>query len=69
LRRFQSACLIIEVSQIVLHEAGEPNALVDLFDSVPLPSEDLAEVDFLPVGCRPMDDRIAERVQTWMLYH
>jgi hypothetical protein len=47
--------------------SGEPNALVVLFDSDLLASEDLAEVDFLFVGadsaaCGDGDGLIVERV-------
>ena len=34
---------------MVLHEGGEPNALVDLFDAEFLTGEDLAKIDFPPV--------------------
>ena len=40
LDRFQSARLVIEVSQVVLHEADEPNAVLDLLDADLLASED-----------------------------
>ena len=40
--RFESTCLVVEVSQIVVHEGGEPDALVDLFDANILSGEDLA---------------------------
>ena len=44
---FQSACLTIKISQIVLHEADQPDSVCDLLYSDVLPSEDGAEVYFL----------------------
>lgn len=43
---FESACLVVEVSQIIIHEADEPEALIGLFDTDGLVGEDLAEIDF-----------------------
>ena len=37
---------MIEVPQIIFHEADEPNIILDLFDSDFVPSEDLREIDF-----------------------
>jgi hypothetical protein len=36
LERLQGFVLQVEVSEIVVHEAGEPNALVDFLDAEPL---------------------------------
>ena len=51
--RFESTCLIVEVSQIIVHEADEPDVLVDLFDSDFLAGEDLAEIDLVSVEADP----------------
>lgn len=47
---FEPACLIIEVSQIVGHEARQPDMVFDLFDANGLAGEDEAEIDLLAVG-------------------
>ena len=39
----------VEVSQIIIHEGDEPNAVLDLFDSKGLAGKDGWEVDFLAV--------------------
>jgi hypothetical protein len=39
--------------QIVIHEADEPDALVDLFDADRLSSQASAQVDFLAVQTQP----------------
>jgi len=62
LKWFESTCLIVEVSQIVLHEGGEPNALVDLFDAEFLTGEDLAKVDFPPIEADSPARRACRRV-------
>ena len=49
LQGFEPASLVVEVSQIIIHKADQPNPLVGLFDSDGLASEDLAEIDLLPV--------------------
>lgn len=41
--------LAIDISQIVLHEADQPDALTDLLDADVLPREDIAEIDFSPL--------------------
>jgi len=46
LQRFESAGLVVEVSQIVVHEGDEPDVLVGLFDSDGLTGEDGTEIDF-----------------------
>jgi hypothetical protein len=43
---------VIEVSEIIAHEAheaGEPNVLADLFDADALAGKDGTEIDFLPI--------------------
>ena len=45
MQRFESAGLVVEISQIVVHEGDEPNVLVGLFDSDRLAGEDGTEVD------------------------
>jgi len=49
LKGFQSAGLIVEIFEIVVHEADEPNAVVDLLDSKPLAGEHLGDFDLLSV--------------------
>jgi len=46
LKWFESTCRIVEVSQIVLHEGGAPNALVDLFDVEFLTGQDWLRLIF-----------------------
>jgi hypothetical protein len=46
---FEPAGLVVEVSQIIVHKADEPNPVFGLFDSDGRASEDLAEIDFLDV--------------------
>jgi len=41
--------LQVEVTEIVGHEADEPNAVVDFLDSEPLAGEDGRDVDFFAV--------------------
>ena len=41
--------LEIDISQIVLHEGDEPNALVDLLDTEPLTGQHRGDVDLLTV--------------------
>jgi hypothetical protein len=45
LKGFEPASLVVEVSQVVVHEADEPDALVGLPDADLLAGEDRAEVD------------------------
>jgi hypothetical protein len=42
---FEPAGLIIEVSQIIIHKADEPNAVVGLLDADGLAGEHLTEID------------------------
>lgn len=46
---FQSACLIVEISQIIVHEAGQPDSVLDLFGADGLTGKDEAEIDLLAV--------------------
>jgi hypothetical protein len=39
----------VDISQIIVDEADEPNSLVDLLDAEPLSGQDGGEVDFLSV--------------------
>ena len=41
--------LVIEVAEIVLHEADEPDLVADLYDADHLAGKYDAQVDFLPV--------------------
>jgi hypothetical protein len=41
LKGFESAGLVIEVAEIVVHEANEPNAIFDLLNAYGLTGEDL----------------------------
>ena len=58
---------MVEVSEIIVHEADEPNVLADLFDADALAGEDGTEIDFLPIeadasACGHGDGLIVERV-------
>jgi hypothetical protein len=45
--RFESAFCVIEVPQIIIHEADEPKPVFDLFDAADaLSCKDLAQIDF-----------------------
>jgi len=47
---FEPAGLVVEVSEIIVHEVDGPNAVIGLFDSeVWLAGEHLAEIDLLPI--------------------
>ena len=64
---FEPACLIIEVSQIVVHKACQPDMVFDLFDADGLTGEDQTEIDLLaPVtdasACCDGDCLVVERV-------
>jgi hypothetical protein len=45
----QGLLLQVEVSEIVVHEGDEPDAVIDFFDSEGLACEDGGDVDFLAV--------------------
>lgn len=49
MKGFESARLIVEISQIVVHEADEPYVVVGLLDADGLSGEDLAEGDLLAI--------------------
>jgi hypothetical protein len=53
LRGFEPARLIVEVSQIIVHEADEPNALVDFPDAELLSGQHGGDIDFLAVQAKP----------------
>jgi hypothetical protein len=44
---------VIEVAEVVAHEADEPDFVIDLLDSHLLTGEDGAQVDLLPVVADP----------------
>jgi len=46
----QGFLLQVEVSKIIVHEADEPNAVVDFLDAEFLAGEQLTEIDLLPIG-------------------
>ena len=48
-RRVAGSLLQIDISQIIVDEADEPNSLVDLLDAEALSGQDSGDVDFLPV--------------------
>ncbi|WP_065008979.1 hypothetical protein [Mesorhizobium sp. AA22] len=41
--------LIVEISQIIVHEASQPDSVLDLFDADGLTGKDEAEIDILAV--------------------
>jgi hypothetical protein len=41
----QGLLLQVEVTEIIVHEAGEPNAVVDLLDAEPLTGQHGGDVD------------------------
>jgi hypothetical protein len=45
----QSSFLQIDVAEIVIHKADQPNTFFDFFDTDSLTSEDRAEIDFFAV--------------------
>ena len=45
--------LQVEVSQIVVHEAGEPNAVIDFLDAEPLTGQHGRDVDLLAMQAEP----------------
>src|SRR6266404_5267011 len=47
--RLQSFFLQIDVAEIVLHKADQPNTFFDFFDPQGLPCEDRAEINFFAV--------------------
>src|SRR3984893_9167979 len=47
--RLQSFFLQIDVAQIVIHKADQPNTFFDLLDTNSLPREDRAEINFFAV--------------------
>ena len=46
---FEPACLVVEIPQIIVHEAGQPDMVLDLFDADGLTGKDEAEVDLLAI--------------------
>jgi hypothetical protein len=49
--------LQVEVAEIVVHEAGEPNAVVDLLEAEPLASQHGGDVDPLAMQAEPSASR------------
>lgn len=49
----QGPLLQVDIAQIIVHEADEPNAIVDLLDSEPLTDEHGRDVDLLLMQMRP----------------
>ena len=54
----------IEVSQIIIHRAHQPNIVVDFFDADGLAGEDRAEIDFFV----PQTDAAAVGNHAWIVY-
>src|ERR1700752_2662542 len=48
--RFEHPRLQIEVPQIIIHKADQPDVVVDFFDADGLSGKDLAEIDFFLGG-------------------
>jgi hypothetical protein len=46
----QGSGLQVDITEIVAHEANDPNSVIDLFDADPLPGECGREVDFLAIN-------------------
>src|SRR5580658_9033847 len=51
--RLQGPLLQVEVPQIVVHEADEPNAIVNFLDAKPLTSQRGRDVDLLAMQAKP----------------
>jgi ABC-type uncharacterized transport system substrate-binding protein len=49
LDRFESARLVVEVSEIIVHKADQPNLVAHLFDTNALAGEDDAEIDLAAI--------------------
>jgi hypothetical protein len=45
----QGSLLQVDIAQIIVDEADEPNSLVDLLDTEPLTGKDGGDIDFLSV--------------------
>ena len=63
----QSFFLQIDVAEIVLHEADQPNTFFDLLDTDSLPGEEGAEIDFFAVetdtsALGDVDGLVVERI-------
>jgi hypothetical protein len=53
----QGFLLQVEIAKIVVHEADEPNAVIDLLDAEPLTGQDGREVDLLAMQAKPSAGR------------
>jgi hypothetical protein len=64
----ESACLVIEVAQVVVNEGEQPYLVADLFDSDALSGKHLAEVDsaFANADAPAMGDRDGAVVE-WVM--
>ena len=51
--RFESAGLIVEIAQVVMHEGDEPDVLVDLLDADLLSPKHLTDVNFAALIADP----------------
>ena len=45
----QGSLLQVDIAQIIVDEADEPNSLVDFLDAEPLSGQDGGDVDFLSI--------------------
>ena len=65
---------MVEVAEIIIHEADEPNVVADLFDADALTSEDQTEIDLVPIeadaaACGHGDGFVVERViEVWQAF-
>ena len=58
---------MVEIAQVVVHKADQPDVVADLLDADVLPGEDAAEIDLLPVeadaaAARDGDGFVVERI-------
>ena len=58
---------MIKISQVVLHEADQPDSVAHLLDADVLPREDAAEIDLSPIEADPpavrdSDGFVVERI-------
>src|SRR6478736_219619 len=67
LDRFEPACLLVEVPEIAVHKADQPNLVAHLFDTNALAGEDDAEIDLAAIeadaaACGHGGGSIVERI-------
>jgi hypothetical protein len=53
---------VVEVAEIVVHKADEPNAVAHLLDSDALAGEDGAEIDLLPIEADAAAMSVVKRI-------